>query len=48
LGDININASQLKPVLYKYHHSTRLYWKISWVCCRGIATIVKNIHYVHW
>ena len=20
-------------ILYEYHHSTKLYWKISWVCC---------------
>ena len=24
----------LQKILYKYHHSTKLYWKISWVCCR--------------
>ena len=25
---------RLQYLLYKYHHSTKLHWKISWVCCR--------------
>ena len=28
-------------ILYKYHHSTKLYQKISQVCCRGIVTSAK-------
>ena len=29
-------------ILYKYHHSTKLYRKISRVCCRSIVTSAKH------
>ena len=29
-------------LIYKYHHSTKLYRKISRVCCRGIVTSAKH------
>ena len=29
-------------IIYKYHHSTKLYQKISRVCCGGIVTSAKH------
>ena len=29
-------------MIYKYHHSTKLYQKISRVCCGGIVTSAKH------
>jgi len=29
-------------IVYKYHHSTKLYRKISQLCCRGIVTSAKH------
>ena len=32
----------LLVIIYKYHHSTKLYQKISRVCCGGIVMSVKH------
>ena len=32
----------IDTVIYKYHHSTKLYRKISQVCCRSIVTSAKH------